>query len=118
MDAIRPYFAELMADQEWLPEMYQEPSADSGMGAGTGMWLLYRAGDGGLAFSSLVLHPGKVHSSARPPCVGCSLDSTVACRMKWSFNAETMAATMMSPILSLPSGTRSRGRLLRAHARE
>ncbi len=59
VDAIRPYFAELMADQDWLPEMYQEPSADSGMGAGTGMWLLYRAGDGGLAFSSLVLHPGK-----------------------------------------------------------
>jgi predicted metal-dependent enzyme (double-stranded beta helix superfamily) len=59
VDAIRPYFAELMADQEWLPEMYQEPSEDSGMGAGTGMWLLYRAGDGGLAFSSLVLHPGK-----------------------------------------------------------
>lgn len=56
---IRPHFAELLADQQWLPEQYQEPAEGSGMGGGTGMWLLYRAGDGGLAFSSLVLHPGK-----------------------------------------------------------
>ena len=28
------------------------------MGSGIGMWLLYRAGDGGLAFSSLVVPPG------------------------------------------------------------
>jgi predicted metal-dependent enzyme (double-stranded beta helix superfamily) len=55
---IRPHFAELMADQAWLPEMYQEPAEGSGMGGGTGMWLLYRAGDEGLAFSSLVLRPG------------------------------------------------------------
>src|SRR5215212_10181590 len=56
--AIRPHFAELLADKTWLPEMYQEPGAESGMGSGTGMWLLYRAGDEGLAFSSLVLKPG------------------------------------------------------------
>ena len=55
---IRPCFAELMADQNWLPEIYQEPAEGSGMGGGTGMWLLYRAGDEGLAFSSLVLRPG------------------------------------------------------------
>lgn len=56
--AIRPHFAELLADQTWLPGVYQEPGEGSGMGGGTGMWLLYRAGDGGLAFSSLVLRPG------------------------------------------------------------
>ena len=28
------------------------------MGSGIGMWLLYRAGDGNLAFSSLVVPPG------------------------------------------------------------
>jgi predicted metal-dependent enzyme (double-stranded beta helix superfamily) len=56
--AIRPHFAELMADQEWLPAQYQAPSEKSGMGGGIGMWLLYRAGDGSLAFSSLVVPPG------------------------------------------------------------
>lgn len=55
---IRPHFAELLADKAWLPEVYQEPSQASGMGSGTGLWLLYRAGDGGLAFSSLVLKTG------------------------------------------------------------
>lgn len=56
--AIRPRFAELLADGSWLPEQYQEPFAGSGMGSGIGMWLLYRAGDGGLALSSLVVPPG------------------------------------------------------------
>ena len=56
--AIRPHFAELLADKTWLPEQYQEPAADSGMGSGIGTWLLYRAGDGGLALSALVVPPG------------------------------------------------------------
>lgn len=56
--AIRPYFAELLADAAWLPLEYQEPSPASGMGSGIGMWLLYRAGDGSLAFSSLVVPAG------------------------------------------------------------
>ena len=56
--AIRPVFAGLLADKGWLPERYQEPFDGSGMGSGIGMWLLYRAGDGGLAFSSLVVPPG------------------------------------------------------------
>lgn len=55
---IRPAFAELLADPDWLPARYQEPAAESGMGRGIGMWLLYRAGDGGLAFSSLVVPAG------------------------------------------------------------
>jgi 3-mercaptopropionate dioxygenase len=56
--AIRPLFAELLADKSWLPEQYQEPAAASGMGSGIGQWLLYRAGDGSLALSALVVPPG------------------------------------------------------------
>jgi predicted metal-dependent enzyme (double-stranded beta helix superfamily) len=57
-DAIRPRFAELLADRDWLPERYQEPAPASGMGGGIGQWLLYRAGDGSLSLFSLVVPPG------------------------------------------------------------
>ena len=56
--ATRPDFVELLADPVWLPQKFQQPSVESGMGGGIGMWLLYRAGDGGLAFSALVVPPG------------------------------------------------------------
>lgn len=56
--AIRPHFARLLADKGWLPEQYQEPAPEGGMGSGIGTWLLYRAGDGSLALSSLVVPPG------------------------------------------------------------
>lgn len=56
--AIRPHFADLLADKTWLPEQYQEPAAEGGMGSGIGSWLLYRAADGGLALSALVVPPG------------------------------------------------------------
>ena len=54
-DAIRPRFAELLADPDWLPPAYQAPSPDSGMGGGIGQWLLYRADDGTLSLFSLVV---------------------------------------------------------------
>jgi len=56
--AIRPAFEGLLADQSWLLDEFAQPMENSGMGGGIGMWLLYRAGDGGLAFSSLVVPPG------------------------------------------------------------
>jgi predicted metal-dependent enzyme (double-stranded beta helix superfamily) len=56
--AIRPRFAELLADQHWLPAEYQAPVPESGMGGGIGQWLLYRAGDGSLSLFSLVVPPG------------------------------------------------------------
>ncbi|MCC7025088.1 MAG: cysteine dioxygenase family protein [Thermomicrobiales bacterium] len=56
--AIRPHFAELLADETWLPEKYQVPVEEGGMGSGIGNWLLYRAGDGSLALSALVVPPG------------------------------------------------------------
>jgi len=55
---IRPHFERLLADHDWLPEQFQKPFEGSGMGSGIGMWLLFRAGDGSLAFSSLVVPPG------------------------------------------------------------
>ncbi|MCB0114486.1 MAG: hypothetical protein R2873_24575 [Caldilineaceae bacterium] len=58
IEAIRPHFAQLLNTPDWLPDAYQEPATDSGMGSGIGMWLLYRAGDGSLAFSALVVPPG------------------------------------------------------------
>lgn len=58
VEQIRPHFARLLADPSWLPEKYHEVAEESGMGPRVGMWLLYRAADGGLAFSALVLPPG------------------------------------------------------------
>jgi predicted metal-dependent enzyme (double-stranded beta helix superfamily) len=55
---IRPALVELMRDQTWLPNELAQPKENSGMGGGIGMWLLYRAADSGLAFSSLVVPPG------------------------------------------------------------
>ena len=56
--AIRPHFADLLADTTWLPEKYQESSPEGGMGCGIGSWLLYRTADGSLALSALVVPPG------------------------------------------------------------
>jgi predicted metal-dependent enzyme (double-stranded beta helix superfamily) len=56
-EAIRPRFAELLADGDWLPSEYQAPAPESGMGGGIGQWLLYRAGDGSLSLFSLVVPP-------------------------------------------------------------
>jgi len=57
-DAIRPRFAELLADDEWLPARFRESAAEGGMGGGIGTWLLFRAGDGSLSLVSLVVPPG------------------------------------------------------------
>jgi 3-mercaptopropionate dioxygenase len=57
-DAIRPRFAALLADDEWLPSRYQEAAPESGMGGGIGQWLLYRAADASRSLFSLVVPPG------------------------------------------------------------
>jgi predicted metal-dependent enzyme (double-stranded beta helix superfamily) len=57
-DAIRPGFATLLGDDDWLPDEYAAPAPDSGMGGGIGQWLLFRAGDGSLSLFSLVVPPG------------------------------------------------------------
>jgi 3-mercaptopropionate dioxygenase len=57
-ERIRPAFAELLADPDWLPAAYREPAPESGMGGGIGQWSLYRAADGSLSLFSLVVPPG------------------------------------------------------------
>jgi 3-mercaptopropionate dioxygenase len=57
-DAIRPRFAELLADPSWLPPELGEAVPDSGMGGGIGQWALYRAEDGSLSLFSLVVPSG------------------------------------------------------------
>jgi 3-mercaptopropionate dioxygenase len=57
-EAIRPAFAQLLADWDWLPLEYQAPAGESGMGGGIGQWLLYRSQDGSLSLFSLVVPPG------------------------------------------------------------
>src|SRR3954462_8221646 len=57
-DAIRPAFAELLADREWLAPEYARDAPESGMGGGIGQWLLVRAGDRALTLFSLVVPPG------------------------------------------------------------
>ena len=57
-EAIRPRFAELLADPDWLPAEYQADAPESGMGGGIGQWLLYHAEDGSLSLFSLVVPSG------------------------------------------------------------
>jgi 3-mercaptopropionate dioxygenase len=57
-DLIRPSFAALLDDPDWLPAEYRAPVPDSGMGGGIGQWLLFRAGDGSLSLFALVIPSG------------------------------------------------------------
>ncbi|MGZ4337676.1 MAG: hypothetical protein ACXVRA_10210 [Gaiellaceae bacterium] len=56
---IEPLFSRLLADRSWLPERFQEPAAESGMGGGIGQWLLFRAADRALSLFSLVVPLGR-----------------------------------------------------------
>jgi 3-mercaptopropionate dioxygenase len=56
-EAIRPRFASLLGDDDWLPERYRESAPESGMGGGIGQWLLFRAGDRSLSLFALVVPP-------------------------------------------------------------
>ena len=57
-DAIRPAFATLLDDHEWLAPEYARDGPESGMGGGIGQWLLFRAGDRSLTLFSLVVPSG------------------------------------------------------------
>ena len=59
-ESLAPLFSELLAEEGWLPEAFQEPAAESGMGGGIGQWLLFRAADRSLALFSLVVPPGSM----------------------------------------------------------
>jgi 3-mercaptopropionate dioxygenase len=55
---LKPYFQELLAQQQWLPEKFAQVNPESRMGGGIGQWLLYRAKDRSLSVFSLVIPPG------------------------------------------------------------
>lgn len=55
---LEPYFHELLAQQEWLPQKFTQVNPESRMGGGIGQWLLYRAKDRSLSVFSLVIPPG------------------------------------------------------------
>jgi predicted metal-dependent enzyme (double-stranded beta helix superfamily) len=56
-EAIRPRFAELLADPAWIPSEFLESAPESGMGGGIGQWLLFRGADRSLSLFSLVVPP-------------------------------------------------------------
>ena len=58
LEAIRPDFARLLEDDDWLPAKYQAQAPESGMGGGIGQWLLFRSGAKDLSLFSLVVPPG------------------------------------------------------------
>jgi predicted metal-dependent enzyme (double-stranded beta helix superfamily) len=57
-EQIRPRFAELLADPDWLPADFRASAPESGMGGGIGQWLLFRTADRSLSLFSLVVPPG------------------------------------------------------------
>jgi predicted metal-dependent enzyme (double-stranded beta helix superfamily) len=58
LEVIRPDFARLLEDDDWLPAKYQADAPESGMGGGIGQWLLFRSGARDLCLFSLVVPPG------------------------------------------------------------
>src|SRR5262249_2400718 len=56
--ALRAPFARLLADREWLPEVFRQACETGRMGGGIGQWLLYRSADHSLTLFSLVVPPG------------------------------------------------------------
>jgi predicted metal-dependent enzyme (double-stranded beta helix superfamily) len=58
LEALRPRFATLLADQSWLPEEFAAGNPKSGMGGGIGQWLLFRSADRSISLFSLVVPSG------------------------------------------------------------
>jgi predicted metal-dependent enzyme (double-stranded beta helix superfamily) len=57
-ESIRPRFAELLANGDWLPLEYQAAAPESAMGGGIAQWLIYRAEGGSLSLFALVVPSG------------------------------------------------------------
>ncbi len=60
VESLRPLFSELLAGEGWLPEEYQSPAPESGMGGGIGQWLLFRSAARDLCLFALVVPPDAV----------------------------------------------------------
>lgn len=58
VEALKPAFGRLLANNDWLPETLARPDETSRMGDGIGQYALYRAEDGSLCLFSLVIPAG------------------------------------------------------------
>lgn len=58
VENIKPAFSRLLEDGGWLPEKYQSPAPESGMGGGIGQWLIFRSGSRDLSLFALVIPSG------------------------------------------------------------
>lgn len=58
IENIKPAFTRLLEEDEWLPEKFQSPSPESGMGGGIGQWLIFRSGERDLSLFALVVPGG------------------------------------------------------------
>jgi 3-mercaptopropionate dioxygenase len=56
LELLRPVLAELLAEDDWLPDEFASPAdASKGMGGGIGQWLLFRSKDADLSLFTLVV---------------------------------------------------------------
>lgn len=58
IENIKPAFSRLLENEEWLPEKFQSPAPESGMGGGIGQWLVFRSGARDLSLFALVVPSG------------------------------------------------------------
>ncbi|MBN3869931.1 cysteine dioxygenase family protein [Nostoc sp. JL33] len=106
---LEPYFQELLAQQEWLPEKCAQINLESRMGGGIGQWLLYRAKDRSLSVFSLVIPPGSttpIHDHLAWGLIGLykgNQEETVYRRVD-SGDAEGHAQLQVTEVRSLQAG--------------
>lgn len=58
LQRLRPHFAALLHNQNWLPSEFCYPDETSAMGSGIATWLIFRDGRGDLSLFALVVPPG------------------------------------------------------------
>lgn len=61
IERVKPAFARLLKDNDWLPQEFRSPAPESGMGGGIGQYLIFRSGEGengDLSLFSLVVPAG------------------------------------------------------------
>ncbi|MEH2082341.1 MAG: hypothetical protein V7K89_20870 [Nostoc sp.] len=106
---LEPYFQELLAQQQWLPEKFAQVNPESRMGGGIGQWLLYRAKDRSLSVFSLVIPPSSttpVHDHLAWGLIGLykgNQEETVYRRVD-SGDAEGHAQLQVTEVRSLQPG--------------
>ena len=106
---LEPYFQELLAQEQWLPQKFAQVNPESRMGGGIGQWLLYRAKDRSLSVFSLVIPPGSttpVHDHLAWGLIGLykgNQEETVYRRVD-SGDAQGHAQLQITEVRSLQSG--------------